>query len=634
MPLAWGGYNDDEQNPFDVAVEGPVREKRWILFAGCFILAMSWLAVYTYVDSRSGPIINKPCVKSGDGYILYFKRARSNKKSLMVLNLRPGRISVETKPEVKAVEFVTKEKAVVEAERITGVLFRKDLRRNLVITALRLFPEAAWVKRIDVSISRKPVLSVPVLLFQFAFLFIVLGLSSLTLLSLWETIFKRKPPQEVPVRTLVFLFVALIMIVFSYFVLNIREFLKPFDPVDLRLVGKIAGFNAGLACVLLILFYAFSRRPGREKLPVLLPALVSLPIAFLKIPFNAGMSADSILWILNLTRHKANISFAESLSLILNKFLHHLLNSVAPVSAMTTLTVTGKIIGVLFIFLLFGFVNSFRSFSLQKKLLLFVLSLTFSSTVLLFGFPEFRYYSLPFLMASFLSARRYISSEDDGRKDLIAAALWALVAGLFHGTAYFSFPVILLLPLLKYRDADRANGKPPFLWHYSAILLAAGAVFAVFFALIRIFNLDLRFETAGGGFDGRQFISFLPVNIHFPQAVNFLEVGYLFSRGWIFFITGSFVFLVFALRLRRSVALERSDLVLLLFGLSQFLIVLFWGFDSGIREIDLYVAPMTMLYLFMTRYVVGTIQSEHVAWRYILAFSLLSPIYLLILKTV
>jgi hypothetical protein len=605
-----------------------------ILFAGCFLLSLFWLAAYDSLDSRSGPILDKPCKRSGNEFVLEFKRGGSAKRIFSVLNLRPGRIYVTTKPDVRSLEFVTNGNAVVAAEKIGDGLFRKDLRKNLVVRAVRMVPAEGSGFRIRVTITRKPVLSLPLLLFRFAFLFVLLGMGFLTLLGLWEAIIRRRPIREFPVRGLVIQFLALIAIVFAYFVLNIGDFLSLFHPFDPGFVGRTFGFNLGLAVVLMILYAAFSRRRGAEKLPVLLPALVSLPIAILRVPFDIKSSADSMLWVLKLTHQRTDISFAESLSLMLNKLGYHLANSVTRVSAETTLTYTGKAFGILFIFLLYGLVNSFGSFSYKKKLLLFLLSMTFGTVVLLFGFPEFRYYGLPFLMASFLSAAKYVSREDDDGKDLAAAALWAVIAGLFHGMAYFSFPVILLLPLLKYRDPDPLKRKPPFLQHYAAIVLVTGAVFASFFAVIRIFGLHLKFKTAAGGFDGRQFISFLPVDLHFPEAVNFLENGYFASRGWIFFITGSFIFLVFALRMKKPVPWEKSDLVLFLFGLTQFLIVLFWGFDSGIREIDLYIVPTTLIYLFMTRYLLGTRPSDESAWKVILIFSLCSPIYPLLLKTI
>jgi hypothetical protein len=60
--------------------------------------------------------------------------------------------------------------------------------------------------------------------------------------------------------------------------------------------------------------------------------------------------------------------------------------------------------------------------------------------------------------------------------------------------------------------------------------------------------------------------------------------------------------------------------------------VLFWGFDLGIREFDLYIAPTTLLYLFLIRYVLGTMRSDKSAWKYIVAFSMFSPLYPLITK--
>ncbi|MCX6554896.1 MAG: hypothetical protein NTZ12_07780 [Candidatus Aminicenantes bacterium] len=263
----------------------------------------------------------------------------------------------------------------------------------------------------------------------------------------------------------------------------------------------------------------------------------------------------------------------------------------------------------------------------------FVLFLTFAFNILLFGFPEFRYYSLPFLMFSFLAAKKYVDDREGGLKYLIVSAFLAVLAGLFHGTAYFSFPAVLLLPLFKRPDGE--NKKSVFyLKQYSAIFLSVGIVFIIFFSLIKLFGYDLRFNTAVGGFDGRQFISFLPRNIHFPDAVNFLEIGYFSSRGWILFISGSFTFLLFISNWRKRVSLATSDFILFLFGLSQFVIVLFWGFDNGINEFDLYLVPPTLLYLFLIRYLLATITSEKSAWKTICIFSLFSPLYPLLLKVI
>ena len=147
--------------------------------------------------------------------------------------------------------------------------------------------------------------------------------------------------------------------------------------------------------------------------------------------------------------------------------------------------------------------------------------------------------------------------------------------------------------------------------------------------IVRALGFNLLFNTMSGGFDGRRFISFLPRSSHFPWAVNFLEIGYFVSIGWIFFITGAFVFLAFPSRWKNLAPFTKLDFVLFLFGISQFMIVLFWGFDLGIREFDLYIAPTTLIYLFLTKSLIGKIPDDKSAWKYILVFSLFSPACLL-----
>jgi hypothetical protein len=163
------------------------------------------------------------------------------------------------------------------------------------------------------------------------------------------------------------------------------------------------------------------------------------------------------------------------------------------------------------------------------------------------------------------------------------------------------------------------------------IFLTSGLTFLAFLGSVKVMGFNLFFHTTAGGFDGRRFISFLPIHLHFPKAVNFLETGYFVSRGFFFFITGAFVFLVFLAHRKRSVSLTRPDFLLFLFGLSQFLIVLFWGFDLGVREMDLYIAPTALLYVFLAKVLVGSFSDDKRAWKLILLFALLSPTYLLAL---
>jgi len=59
--------------------------------------------------------------------------------------------------------------------------------------------------------------------------------------------------------------------------------------------------------------------------------------------------------------------------------------------------------------------------------------------------------------------------------------------------------------------------------------------------------------------------------------------------------------------------------------------VLFWGFDLGVREMDLYIAPTTLLFVFLAKVFAGSVSDKKSAWRLILPFALLSPAYILAL---
>ena len=602
------------------------------IMAAAFILALTYLAVFFSADSRQTQVAGASCRKSAAGFVLEFKRPDGGNRKLNVLNLRPGLIRVKVKPKISDLEFVNYDGTVTRAEKINDGLFQKSLNMNMIVSSMRLLPKSEAISRIDIVITREPSHAVSSILFQFAFLFLLIVTGLLTAYFLFSLVFRGKSPRQLAPGLLLWPLLMIFLAVFLYVILHLGGFLERFfrgqNPGSFF---KTLAFNGVLALSLLALFFLLSLKKKGERLPVCLPILFSLPVLFIRVPFSVKASADSLLWVLNLTFHKMEISFAESLSLLLNKLFFYLFNLVTPTKATASLIGTGKLIGVLFIFSLYLFINSFAGLAYKKKILFFILFSTFSFNVLLFGFPEFRYYSLPFLVFSFLAAKKYTDEEKDNIACLAAAAIFAVLAGLFHGIAYFSFPVILLLPLLKRREGA-GNKIGVILKHYSAIVLASGTVFAIFLALTRLFGFELQFNTAAGGFDGRQFIPFLPLDVHFPEAVNFLEPGYFFSRGWILFITGSFVFLFFPGRWRQRVALETSDLILFLFGLSQFLIVFFWGFDNGVSEFDLYMVPPTMLYLFLIRYLLAATRSEKSDWKTIIVFSLSSLLLPLFMK--
>jgi len=597
------------------------------------VLALAYLLAFLSVDSRQAQVARASCRKSASGFVLEFKRPDGGNRKLNVLNLRPGLIRVTVKPKLCELHFIAYDGAVVKAEKVNDGLFQKFLQANLIVSAMRLLPKSDAVTRIDVVITRKSAPAVSFILFQFVFLFLLAATGLLAAWFLYSLVVKGRRPQEPPPGLLLWPLLLLFLAVFLFVVSRLGGFLERFfrgQPAASFL--KALAFNGVLALALLALFFLLALRRKGERLPVYLPIFFSLPVWFIRVPFSVKASADSLLWVLNLTFHKMEISFAESLSLLLNKLTFHLFNQVTHTKAATSLVLTGKLVGVLFIFSLYLFINSFANLSYKKKALFFLLFSTLSFNVLLFGFPEFRYYSLPFLVFSFLAAKKYVDNDNDRIAWLAAAAAWAVLAGLFHGIAYFSFPVILLLPFLKRPLGGGSKNAAFYLRHGATIILAAGCVLAVFMALIRLFGFDLQFNTVAGGFDGRQFVPMLPLDIHYPEAVNFLEPGYFLSRGWMFLITGSFVFLLFPRRWKQRVALETSDVILYLFGLSQFVIVIFWGFDNGVGEFDLYMAPPTMMYLFLIRYLLAADGPETRDWKTIIVFSLCSLLLPLFLK--
>src|SRR4030043_280130 len=146
--------------------------------------------------------------------------------------------------------------------------------------------------------------------------------------------------------------------------------------------------NLLLAILLLALFLVFASLPRGQKLPIYLALLAGLPVVLYTIPFAAKSIGDSVLWILKLVKGNTDISFAESLRLVLNKLFFRCARSLIHVNARTTLIYTGKIMGLLSILSLFWLINSFEELSYKKKLLLFFLLLTFGFNVLFFGLPE------------------------------------------------------------------------------------------------------------------------------------------------------------------------------------------------------------------------------------------------------
>jgi len=597
-----------------------------IFFIICFFLTSFFIAAFYYFDAKNNQIINKSYVKEGDKFIIDFKRPKLKQKQFWILNLRPGQIYLKIDIKVKDIKFITNNNEIIKTEKINNNLFQKKIKSNLTIKFIKISPKNNYTNKINLEIIRKPVFSLPLLILQFGFLFIIFFIFLFTVYYLLSIILKKKIVHSFFSKILVFQIIALFFIMFLFFIFNLNKYFTYFNNLTpSKLLTKTIVFNILSAFLLIVLFYVLSFKRKTKNLQIYLPVLVSFVFIFFNFPNKIKLSGDYILWVLNLINKSKNLFFAESLSLLLNKFTFSLGSSLFNMSAANTLIYTGKFIGVLFIFSLFIFINSLENFSYRKKLLFFILFLTFSFNSLLLGFPDFAYYFVPFLICSFLFAKKYIEASMMRIEYLITSTFLIIIAGLFHGIAFFSFPVILLLPFLKNFNTKRVSF---YIKQYLAIFFSILTTFSLFFVLLKILDLNLLFNKTFGGFDNQQFISILPKQINFPQAVNFIEISYFISRGWIFFISGSFIFLILLFYCKKRISLTRSDLLLYLFGISQFVIVLFWGFDLGVRDFDLYIAPTTFIFLFLLKYFLGIIESTKDAWKCILVFSLFSPLYL------
>ena len=248
-------------------------------------MVLSYISFFYYIDQQNSQIIKKPCEKIGDNFVLYFKRPVLNKKKFEIINLRPGRIFIKTRPKVNSVELVTNENVVIQTEKIHSNLFQKDIKKNLVVSAMRLIPKSDSVNKIVITISRRPFFSFPFILYQIAFLLTIFSIGSLTAYFLYSMIVEQKNMESLPSNLLLFPIIALITIVTIYFVLNIDEYLNQFNRFDLsKFLGRTVLFNFVLASALISLFFLFSLKRKGEKLPFGLPVFISLPILFLKIP--------------------------------------------------------------------------------------------------------------------------------------------------------------------------------------------------------------------------------------------------------------------------------------------------------------------------------------------------------------
>ena len=608
-----------------------------------FLLTILYLSVFYYLDIKNNKILTKSTIKKkGQSYFeIKFKKPIKNK--FWILKLRAGKISINVNKKVNSIEILTNKNNIIYTEKINPYKFQIRLNRDLNIRQINITPQNIFSNKVKVNILRKPILSTKLLFFQFCFLYLIFGTAFCTLFIIYHISLNHNQTIWLPLFNIILIKTIFLILLFAiFFLLNIKIYFSYFyNYFSTKFFINGVIFNVIFAIILITLFYLLSIRKKSLKLPFFLPVAISITFFFIKVPYILKACGDAILWVTLLKTKGLYISFAESLSILTNWFFNHLFNLFITIKSKFVIINTGKLFGIFFIFVLFYVINSIEEFSYKKKLLFFVLFLSLSVNAMFIGFPEFAYYPLPFLLLSFAFSKNYINEfKSNNVTNLTLATIFVILAGLFHGSGFFSFPVILLLPLLKAKDKVHISKNKRFYFKQYLTIFITVIITMTIYKLIMLFmnqyGFSLVFNTAVGGFDNRQFISFLPVNLNFPKDINLIEIEYFISRSWIFFISGVYAFLLFLPKIRKKLTLNKSDFILYLFGTSQLLSILFWGFDLGIRDFDLYIAPTTLFNLFLLKIFISSISTEIKKpnlWRYILYFSLLSPIYLFIILT-
>lgn len=433
------------------------------------------------------------------------------------------------------------------------------------------------------------------------------------------------------------------------------------------IVGGVLGTAAASAVFAVLhpgLFYGFAVRLGAKPARLLLlnalfglalaglywifrkfrlslyfwPLLVSAAGLLAFPAYNIPICGDSWQWLSILNLKRLNLFAAEFLSFPLNRAVLKIGRMIAPSFPPALAQVmTGKLIGMLALFVLTMFISGETRLSRERKLLFLVLASTFGFQAYFLGYPEFGFYPLPFLLAAAITARRYLRPEGGRAGDLAGTAFWIAVAGLFHGSAWVVFPAVLLLPPLRKRQPEERPAAA-FDWIKSWALagLTWAAVITVAFGLARAFGFKISFQNATGGGDKGMFVSLFAGGPAETSGVLAFELRYLWERAWAFLLALPLPFYLAAAASFRRFKEETIDRFWLAAGLFALVIFLFWNFDLGYSDFDLYTVPLTLLALFLLKGFLEIAGPKMTSLRetiLILLFALFSPVFLILQLT-
>jgi len=164
-----------------------------------------------------------------------------------------------------------------------------------------------------------------------------------------------------------------------------------------------------------------------------------------------------------------------------------------------------------------------------------------------------------------------------------------------------------------------------------AIIAIATVVMMVIavIGLLKLCGFQIGIGSARGGSDGKMLILFSPQFCNFA-SILFISNRYLWLHGWI--VIAAFPLIFFSLPfLLRRVKLGGEELFLLLIALTQIVIPIFWGFDLGVRDFDLFITPFSGINLFFLLMFSRVAEGLKRYWVFLffLLFGLLHPSYLI-----
>jgi len=491
-------------------------------------------------------------------------------------------------------------------DRLSSRHFRTAAQANMLDWLIVCIPQRP-LKTLQVRIFMQPHFRFDTFFVQFFTLFFFILLIILTLLLSYHCLTRKLSALHDVLRTALFVLLLLNLTIYLYFFLHLRSYIDLWKPFQMPFI-RVLSFNLLLAAFFSLLFFIGSKKGIKL---IFWPLLMSL-LYFLHFPkYDLRFCGDAIQWIYLAADQRKFLYFAEFLSFGWAKGLNRWLN---PSSSLSTsafiFSVNAKIIGVLFAFIVYFFVQSQKDLAHQNKVAFFVASSLLTWNVFFLGYPELSFYELPFLLLSVLFSIKYTSTSSGG-KYLYLATLFLTLAGLFHGCGYFSAPVLFLLPFLK-ENSQPWNKKRAFslLKDYAIILLISLGLIFLLSKVGSSLGYSISFQNVRGGGDYDMLVDFLPRPSSASCGEAFLEMRYLWERGLGVFLAFPVLFFLLIIKIPRWKKFSSDNLVLFLFGLSQVSVFFLWSFDLGFRDLDLFVTSWVILNLLFMKIFLSAFNAE------------------------